>query len=174
MSNSMAVFTFFAFEHHFFGNMVLNVRIISLNWNLVPRLIQICRVQRWSSLYCFQWKIPFLHKFGPKSQNCQFKLKFRRYLVLRLKFSSAKGASFHPAFIGNCPTISHMFWPYMTSRWVLLFVLMLLKKMRTLGESEVSGVNQGNEGGRWVEYFLVLPQGCGNFRSVFSRVRLHI
>ena len=33
--------------------------------------------------------------------------------------------------------------------------------MRKLGESKVSGVNQGNEGERWVENFLVLPQGLG-------------
>ena len=27
-------------------------------------------------LFCFPLEIPFLGKFGPKSQNCQFKLKF--------------------------------------------------------------------------------------------------
>ena len=39
--------------------------------------------------------------------------------------------------------------------------------MRMQGESKVSGVNQGNEGGWLVEDFLVLPQGFRNFPSVF-------
>ena len=39
--------------------------------------------------------------------------------------------------------------------------------MRTRGESKVSGVNQGNEGQRRVEDFLVLPQEFRNFPSVF-------
>ena len=34
-------------------------------------------------------------------------------------------------------------------------------------KSNVSGINQGNKGGSLVEDFLVLPQGFGNFPSVF-------
>ena len=49
--------------------------------------------------------------------------------------------------------------------------LVLLNKMRTLGESKVSGVNQGNEQGRRVKDFLVLPQEFGNFPSAFSQAR---
>ena len=45
--------------------------------------------------------------------------------------------------------------------------LALLNKMKTLGESKVSGVNQENEGGRWVEDFAVLPQGFGTFHYSF-------
>ena len=30
----------------------------------------------WTALFCFQLKIPFLGKFGPKTQNYTFKLKF--------------------------------------------------------------------------------------------------
>ena len=52
--------------------------------------------------------------------------------------------------------------------------LVLLNKMRTLGESKVSGVNQGNRRERRDEDFLVLPQGFGNFLSVFSRARWRI
>ena len=29
-----------------------------------------------ANLFCFQLKIAFLGKVGPKTQNCQFKLKF--------------------------------------------------------------------------------------------------
>ena len=45
--------------------------------------------------------------------------------------------------------------------------------MRMLGGSKVSffvsGVNQGNEGERLFQDFLVLPQGCGSISSVVSR-----
>ena len=39
--------------------------------------------------------------------------------------------------------------------------------MKTLGESKVSGVNQGNEGERRVEDFLVLTQGFGTSHQSF-------
>ena len=48
---------------------------------------------------------------------------------------------------------------------------MLFNKMRTLGESQVSGVNQGNEGGRWLEDFLVLPQRLWTSRQLFRERR---
>ena len=72
------------------------------------------------TFYFFHWN--FWGKFGPKSKNCQLRLKFQRWLLLWLNIWSAKGAPLHPAFIGNCPTISHMFQPYVTSRGILLFV----------------------------------------------------
>ena len=137
---------------------------------MVSRLIRIFRVQCWWSLFLFWLEISVWGKTGPKSQNCQFKLKFRKYLLFRLKFYSAKGASLHQAFMGNCPTISHMFSPYVTSRSVLLFVSGVTEQ----NESKVSAVNQGNEGGRWVEDFLGLPQGFGNFPSIFSPPRWRI
>ena len=74
--------------HPFWVNLVQKIKIVSLNWNLVPRLIRICRIQCQCPLCMFQtgnaifWQIwskkttPFLIKFGPKNQNCQFKLKF--------------------------------------------------------------------------------------------------
>ena len=34
------------------------------------------RLQSLDCLFCFQLEIPFLGKFGPKTQNYQFKLKF--------------------------------------------------------------------------------------------------
>ena len=37
----------------------------------------------------------------------------------------------------------------------------------------VSGVNQGNEGGRWVLDFRVLTQEFSSFPSGFSRERWH-
>ena len=38
------------------------------------------------------------------------KLNVRSWSLLRLKFWSARGASHHPAFMGNCRTISHTFY----------------------------------------------------------------
>ena len=47
MHNSMVKFTFFVFgrKYPFFANLVQNVKIISLSWNLVASLIQICKIQ---------------------------------------------------------------------------------------------------------------------------------
>ena len=124
MQNSMVMFIFFVFDrkYPFWANLVQKVKIISWSWNLVPTLIQICRIQLWCSLFlflsgntlfgqiwskklkflfqaeiwylhefehaefnggvhffCFWVEMLFLGKFGPKSQNYQFKLKFATY-----------------------------------------------------------------------------------------------
>ena len=81
MQNSMMLFSFFVFKWKcpFRANLAQKVKIISWIWNLVARLIQICRIQWCCSLFCFWVEIPFLGKFGPKNQNCHFKLKFRTY-----------------------------------------------------------------------------------------------
>ena len=34
---------------------------------------------------CFRLEIPFLGKFGPKSQNCQFQMKFDTYTNLNMQ-----------------------------------------------------------------------------------------
>ena len=48
------------------------IKILTLSWNLVPTLIRTCRIQWWCSFFCFWLEIPFLDKFGPKSQYLQF------------------------------------------------------------------------------------------------------
>ena len=64
-------------KYHFWAHLGQKIKIISLSWNLVPRLIQISRIQRrYSLVFCFRLEFPFLGKFGPKKRNCQFKLKF--------------------------------------------------------------------------------------------------
>ena len=50
---------------------------------------------------------------------------------------SKSGVSCHPAFMGNCLTISHTCELYLPSRWVHLLFLVLLKEIRILGESKV-------------------------------------
>ena len=62
-------------------NLVQKLKFISLNWNFVPRLIEICRISWWCSLFLFSTANTFLGKFGPKNQICQFELKFRTRLL---------------------------------------------------------------------------------------------
>ena len=58
MQNSMVVlvFTFSVLDrkHPFCANLVQKLNIVSLSRNLVPRLILICRIQWWCSLFLFQ------------------------------------------------------------------------------------------------------------------------
>ena len=51
MQNSMMLFTFFFFGRKcpFRANLVQKIKIVSLRWNLIPRLIRICRIQ-WCNL----------------------------------------------------------------------------------------------------------------------------
>ena len=62
MQNSMVMFTFsdLKLEYPFWVNLVQKIKIVPLSWNLVPRLIWICRIQRCGSFYlCYGWKYPF-------------------------------------------------------------------------------------------------------------------
>ena len=54
MLNSMMLFTFFVFDrkYPFLANLVQKVKIMSWSWNLVARLIRICRIQ-WCCLFYF-------------------------------------------------------------------------------------------------------------------------
>ena len=81
MQNSMMLFSFLVFEWKctFWENLVQKIKIVTLCWNLVPTLIRICRTHCCYSLFGFWVEIPFLGKFGPKSQNSHFKLKFGTY-----------------------------------------------------------------------------------------------
>ena len=76
MQNSMVGLTFFGFDQNYFfwANFVQTIKIVTLSWNLVPRLIEIYRIQWWSHLCC-QMEIPFFRKFGSKIQNCFLKVK---------------------------------------------------------------------------------------------------
>ena len=77
----MTLFTFFVFEWKcpFWANLIQKIKIVTFCWNLVPRLIRLCKTHWCYSLFCFWVEIPFLGKFGPKHQNCHFKLKFGTY-----------------------------------------------------------------------------------------------
>ena len=66
---------FFCFgpEIPFLGKFVLKIQSC-LKWNLVLRLIWICRIHWWCLFFLFL--VAFLVKFGSKKWNWQFKLKF--------------------------------------------------------------------------------------------------
>ena len=55
MQSSMVMPTFFVFDwkYLFWANLVQKVKLISLSWNLVSRLIRICWSQWWCSLFLF-------------------------------------------------------------------------------------------------------------------------
>ena len=71
----------FNWKYRFWVNLVQQLKIISLSWNFVPRLMQICRIRWWCSLFLFLTGNNILGKFGPKNQNYQFELKFRTRLI---------------------------------------------------------------------------------------------
>ena len=63
-------------KYPFWRNLVQKIKIVSLSWNLVPRLIRICIIQHWCFLFLFSAENTFLVKCGSKIQNCLFKVKF--------------------------------------------------------------------------------------------------
>ena len=59
MQNSMVMF--FAWNYPIWTILVQKIKIVNLSWNLVLRLIWICRIQRWCSFYLFcTWKVKFV------------------------------------------------------------------------------------------------------------------
>ena len=78
MQNSMVMFIYFVFDwkYPFWANLSKKSKLSVEVEILVPWLIPICRIQ-WCCWRFFFWvEIPFLGKFGPKSQNYQLNLKF--------------------------------------------------------------------------------------------------
>ena len=70
--------TFFCLrlEISFLGKFGPKIKIVSLSWNLVPRLIPIGNWIQWSFYFFhFQPEIPFSGKFVPNIPNCLFRLK---------------------------------------------------------------------------------------------------
>ena len=64
----MVLFTFSLLDRkHFFGaNLFQKIKILKLSWNLVSRLIQICRIQWWCSLFFIPSGIPLWANFVQK------------------------------------------------------------------------------------------------------------
>ena len=105
ISNSIVVLTFSVLDgkHPFYANLVRNIKIVSLNWNCLIRLIKNLNMQNPVVVFTFSFLffffgqtffVPnaefsggvqffffklealFLFKFGSKIQLCQFKCKF--------------------------------------------------------------------------------------------------
>ena len=105
----------------------------------------------------FDWKYPF-GQIWFKKPKLSVKLKFRRYLLLRLKNSRAWRE--HPSIQLLWATAQQLVTCFSFMKLVdesFCLFLVLLSKIRTPSEFKVSSVNQGNKGGRRVEDFLVLP-----------------
>ena len=51
------------------------IKIVSLSWDLVHRLIQICKFQWWCSLFQFLTRNTSFGQIWSKNQNWQFQLK---------------------------------------------------------------------------------------------------
>ena len=66
----MVLFMFSVLEqkHPFWANLVQKIKSVSLSSNLVPGLIQICRIQWWCSLFCFVLETFFLVYEGKQSR----------------------------------------------------------------------------------------------------------
>ena len=67
-TNSLVMFNLSVLDwkYPFWVNLIQKMKIVSLSWNLVPILIQICIIQWWCSLFLFSTRNTFLGKFGPK------------------------------------------------------------------------------------------------------------
>ena len=86
MQNSMLILSFSVFDFFFLGKFGPKIQNFCSKWNLIPRLIQICRIQWRCSLFIsFRLEIYILGIFGLK--NCQFTLKFGRYTNSNMKNS---------------------------------------------------------------------------------------
>ena len=82
MQNSTVMFTIFVFErkHPFWANLVQKFKMFSLDWNLAPGLIQICRIQWWCSLLPFSTRNNLLRQIWSKKSTLSLTWNF----VLRL------------------------------------------------------------------------------------------
>ena len=105
-------------------------------------------------------------------------------LLLQLKSWSAREVSCHQAFVSHCPTISHTCEPYLSSRWVLLFISGVAEWNKEAGCIQGfiflflvlirwNELSRWNKDGRWVQDILLLPQGFESFLSDLPQVRLH-
>ena len=107
-------------------------------------------------------------------QSSNFSLACRNHAYCFCKNPRAQVPHLSIQFLWAIPwlLVTHFSLIYLADDFFLLF-LVLLNEVRMLGKSKVSGVNQEDERGSWVQVFLVLRQGLRNFLSVFSWVRWH-
>ena len=74
-SNVFFIFSVFFQKYSFRKNLVQNTKIVSLSWNLTPR-IWYTKFNGGVHFFGFRPEIPFFQHFGAKKQNYQFKVIF--------------------------------------------------------------------------------------------------
>ena len=76
MQNSLFTFSVLEHENPFLVNLVQKIKIFSLNWNLLPRLIRLYKLNNDVHFFCFKQQISFLGKIVSKTQKGLLKMKF--------------------------------------------------------------------------------------------------
>ena len=99
LKNTAYIYSVLDWRYSFWVNLVQKFKIISLGWNLVPRLFEYAKVNGVVRSFRFRPETPFLNKFGPKNQNCQFELKFGNYTNSNMQNSMMVFA--FPVLTGN-------------------------------------------------------------------------
>ena len=104
------LFTFFVFDQKcsFWANLVQKIKIVSLSWNLVPRLIKYAEFSDDVHFFCFGPEISLLNKFGPKNQNSlSWNLVPRLMWIMENTMVMFTFSVLNPTFIEN---INVTFW----------------------------------------------------------------
>ena len=117
-------------KHPFWTNLVQKLKIVSFTLSLVPRLIPIWRIQWWYSVFLFRLEIPFLGKFGPKTQNCWFKLKFGTYTNYYKQHSMVVFSFFCFRPASFVQKIHLAFWCYLVNVWAVYLAFLFIYKTR--------------------------------------------
>ena len=134
MQNSMMKLTFYVFnwEYPFWARLVRKIKTACLNWNLVPRLIRISRIQWHCSLFVLNGK----HLFGAnlvqkiKTVNLRWNLVSRLIRIGRIQWwcSLRKKYRFRANLVQNIKIVcfirnlvSSLNWIWRIHSWRLLF-----------------------------------------------------
>ena len=85
------LFSVFGQKYPLWANLIQEIKILSLNWNLVSKLIWICRIKSWSSLFLFSTgNNHFWANLVQHYQNCQLKLNLSILTNSNLQNSKVK------------------------------------------------------------------------------------
>ena len=75
-------FCCFHWKYPFLTNLFQKIKIVSLSWNLVPRVIWISRHQWWCSLFSvFDWRYPFWANLVQKTKIVSFRWNLTPRLI---------------------------------------------------------------------------------------------
>ena len=88
IQNSMVMFTLSVFnrKHSFWANLFPKFKIVYLKWKLVPKLIQICKIQWWCPLVLFLTEnILFWANLVQKTKTISFSWNLLTRLILIFK-----------------------------------------------------------------------------------------